>query len=333
MKAPKRKIKLSRRTTKRLKWGVAGCGHYLETGFLPSLQLLNRSKLVSVYSSNRGRSRSIAGKFGAEYSFSDYAEFLQSGIDVVYVSSRNSDHYWQIMEAAKAGKNILCEKPLALNYAQAEQMVNECKKNNVELGINYVFRFNPLIYKAKELVTNAVIGKVISVSTNFNINYPPDNNYRFQKEHGGGALFDLGTHMIDLLRYFGGEISETRGYTDKVVYNSEVDDFSAGILKFEKGGYGTFNVSFNSKIPVNKIEIIGLNGIINIDNRPGRKRGTTKLTIEISGEAKKTFRKKSNMQLNLLRDFQKSILADKHVHVSGYDGMINMKLMESLLKK
>lgn len=333
MNSPKRKIRLSRRTIKRLKWGVAGCGRYLENGFLPALKQLKRSKLVSVYGSGRGRSRKIAGKFGADHSFNNFSDFLQSDIDVVYISSRNSDHHWQVIEAAKAGKNILCEKPMALNFAQAEEMVNVCKENNVELGINYVYRFNPLVYKAKELITNRVIGKIISISSNFNINYFPDDNYRFRKEHGGGALFDLGTHMIDILRYFGGEISDITGFTDNVIYNCEVDDFAAGILKFENGGYGSFNVSFNSKMPVNRIEILGLNGIINIDNRAGRKQASSKLTIEISGEGKKTFRKKTNMQLNLLKAFQKTFLNKKQVHVSGYDGMMNLKFLEALLNK
>jgi predicted dehydrogenase len=286
-----------------------------------------------VYSSSSGRSRNIAGMFGANHAFNDYSEFLKSDIDVVYISSRNSDHHWQVIEAARAGKNILCEKPLALNYNQAKEMVDVCGENNVELGVNYVFRFHPLIYKAKELLKNQVIGKIISITTNFNTNFPPDNNYRFQKEHGGGALFDLGTHMIDLLRYFGGEVSDVSGFVDNVVYSSEVDDFSMGIVKFKNGGYGSFNVSFNSKLPVSKIEILGLNGIININNRAGRKRTSSKLTIEISGEAKKTFRKKSNMQLSLLREYQKSIFAKKHVRATGTDGMINLKIMEDMLNR
>lgn len=324
---------LSRRGIKRLKWGVAGCGRYLENGFLPALQQLKRSKLVSVYSSGSGRSRQIAGKFGADHSFHNFSEFLQSDFDVLYISSRNSDHHWQVIEAAKAGKNILCEKPLALNYSQAEEMVNVCKENNVELGINYVYRFHPLVYKVKELVSNQVIGKIISMSANFNVNFPPDDNYRFRKEHGGGALFDIGTHMIDILRYFGGEISDVKGYTDNVIYNSEVDDFAAGILKFKNGGYGIFNVSFNSKMPVNRIEILGLNGNIKVENMVGKKQTSSKLTIEISGEGKKTFRKKSNMQLNLLKEFQKTFLNKKKVHVSGHDGMINLKIMEALLNQ
>ncbi len=316
-----------------MKWGVAGCGKYLEKGFLPVLQQLKRSRLISVYSSSSSRSRNIASMFGADHAFNDYSEFLQSDIDVVYISSRNSDHYWQVIEAARAGKHILCEKPLALNYNQAKEMVDVCAENNVELGMNYVYRFHPLIYKTKELLKNQVIGKIISITANFNINYPPDNNYRFQKEHGGGALFDLGTHMIDLLRYLGGEVSSLTGYVDNVVYSSEVDDFSTGILKFKNGGYGSFNVSYNSKLPIIKFEIIGLNGIIYVNNRAGRKRMSSKLTIEISGEAKKTFRKKANMQLNLLRSYQKALFAKDHVRADGTNGMINLKIMEDLLNR
>jgi predicted dehydrogenase len=327
----KDKIKIKRKSIVKLRWGAAGCGNFTEFGFLPALNQLKRSKLISVYSSDINRAKSIATKFNAEAGYNNYSEFLQSNINAVYIGSRNSDHHSQVIQAAEAGKNILCEKPLALNSAQAEEMVKVCEENNVFLAINFVHRFHPLSYKANEIINKGMLGKIVSVSVNFNVDYPPNNNFRFKKEQsGGGALRDIGTHMIDLLRFFGGEITDVKGFVDNIVYKSEVDDFSAAVLKYKKGGYGQFNVSFNNPKAFNRIEILGYNGCISIENIIGGSKKAGKLTINLKGEGKKAFRRRANKQLVLLRSIQKSFIKNEQPEITGNDGLINMRIMEEL---
>lgn len=333
MEEPKKKLKIPVRGIKRLKWGVAGCGNFLENSFLPSLQQVKRSRLISVYSSNINRAKYIAEKFSAKSYYSEYHNFLASDIGAVYIASKNSDHYWQVCEAAKAGKHILCEKPLALTFKEAEEMVKTCNDNHVFLAVNYVYRFHPLAKKVKELIDKQMFGKIVSISTNFNIDLPPNDNYRFNKDQGGGALRDLGTHMIDLLRFFGGEIIEINGNMDNIIYKTDVDDFANAIVKFEKSGYGYFSVSFNTKKQFNRIEILGQKGALSLDNMVGRRNTASKLTIELSGEAKKAFRKRANKLVLMLRSVQKSFLNNETPEVTGTDGMINVKLMEELVNK
>lgn len=320
--------------SKKLKWGVAGCGKFAESTFIPTLHQLKKNVLTSVYSSDLERAKNIANKFIAPTYFDDYKEFLEQDFEVLYIGSANNDHHWQVIEAAKAGKHILCEKPLALNSVEAEEMVKICKENNVFLTINYVHRFHPLSVKAKEIIDSSLIGSIVTISVSFNIDYEPNDNFRFDlKQSGGGAFRDLGTHMIDLLRFFGGEIKDIRGFIDNVVYKSEVDDFAAGVVKFEKGGYGYLNVSYNSKNSFNRIEIIGSKGSISIENIIGRKKSPGKLTIDLIGEARKAFRKRAIKQKFALKSIQKSILANTQPQVTGYDGLVNMQIMEKLEKQ
>ena len=327
-------IKIPKRYSKKLKWGVAGCGRFAEQTFLPTIKLLRKSVVTSLYSSDIKRAKSLADKFGIEKHFNNYDEFLKSDIGAVYISSANVNHYQQVIKAAKAGKHILCEKPLAMNLSEAEEMVKTCEPNNVQLSINYVYRFHPLIIKSKEIIANQMLGKIVSINLSFNIDAPPGSNFRFTKsQSGGGALRDLGTHMIDLLRYFGGEIVSINGVVDNVIYKSEVEDFSCAIVKFENGGYGFFNVSFNNKKAFNRIEILGHKGAISLDNLIGGRLHTAKLTILLDGEAKKAFRKRGNRQFNLLKSVQNSFLNNQTPLVTGYDGLINMKLMEELESK
>jgi predicted dehydrogenase len=324
-------IRIRKNISKKLKWGVAGCGRFAEQTFIPNLKLLRKSNLVSLYSSDINRAKSLADKFGAEKYFDDYDSFLNSGIDAVYIGSANVNHYQQVIKAAKAGKHILCDKPLSITSSQAEEMVKACEQNNVQLAVNYVYRFHPLIIKTKEIIDNQMLGKIISMNLNFNIDAPPGSNFRFKKsESGGGALRDLGTHVIDLLRYFGGEIISINGVLDNIIYKSEVEDFSCALVKFQNGGYGFFDVSFNSKKSFNRVEVLGHKGALSLDNLIGGRLLPAKLTILLEGEAKKAFRKTGNKQLNLLKSVQKSFFSNEKPLASGVDGLVNMKLMEEL---
>lgn len=321
----KNRISLKRN---KIKWGVAGCGKYLEHSFLPALEILKKSKLVSVYSKKEERAKFIAEKYSASGAFSDFEEFLKSDFDVLYISSSNPDHYLQVIQAAKAGKHILCEKPLAVNSKLAAEMVEACKANNVILTINYKFRSHPLVKKVKELIDNDYLGRIVSAYASFNINQIPDESFMHR-----GAAFDLGTHLIDLFRYLGGEIDEIKGFNDNVVYNSEIEDFSNGIVKFDKSGYGYFQVSYNAAKAFNRIEITGHKGSICIEDLFGNRNGSAKLIINLSGEGKKTFRRRVNAQLFQLKEFQKRFAKQEEMLVSGEDGLVNLRLMEKLVKK
>ncbi len=327
-------LKLKKPAVKKIKWGLAGCGRYAEHTFIPALSFFRRNLLNSVFSHNISRAKELAQKSGASGYFDEYNKFLKSDINSVFIASVNADHYEQVIKAAEAGKNILCEKPLALNSKQAAEMIEACKKNNVLLAVNYIHRFHPHIVKSRELINNRMIGKLVSINLSFNIDFPPGDNFRFKKAlSGGGALRDLGTHMIDLLRYIGGNIIEINGYIDNIVYQYEVEDFAIGIVKFEEGGYGSFNVSYNNKKAFNRIEILGEKGAISIEKLIGVKTIPSKLTIQLNSEAKKSFRKRGNKLVYLLRSVQKSFLKGETPLVTGEDGLINLKLMEELEEK
>jgi D-xylose 1-dehydrogenase (NADP+, D-xylono-1,5-lactone-forming) len=327
-------LNIRKKILRRLRWGVAGCGNFAENSLIPTLQVMPKSKLVSLYSGDINRAKSLADKYAAQFAFNNYDEFLTSEIDCVYISSANVNHYEQVIKAARAGKNIMCEKPLAMSYEQSKEMVEECERNKVLLAVNYVHQYHPLVLKAKEIIDKDMLGKIVSVRADFNIDFAPNENYRFKKAlSGGGALRDIGTHMINLIRFLGGEIIGINGVMDNIVYKSEVEDFAAAILKFEKGGYGFFNVSYSNRKAFNRIEVLGYKGCISIENLIGRKTAPSKLIIDLNNEAKRAFRKRGNKLLFALRSVQKAFLKNQQPLVTGRDGMINMKIMEDLENK
>jgi predicted dehydrogenase len=318
---------------KKLKWGIAGCSNFAETTFLPSLQSVKLSKAVSVYSHDLNRAKLFSQRFGIPNYYDDYTSFLKSDIDAVYISSNTADHHLQVIEAAKAGKHILCEKPIALSSAEAEEMIEICKQNDVVLVINHLHRFHPLIIKTKELIDKQILGKLISITAAYHINRIPDDNFRFKKQlSGGGVLRDLGSQMIDLLRYLGGEVVDSKAFMDNLVYKSEVEDFTSACVKFEKGGYGYFSVSYDSKKPFIKVDILGHNGSISIDGFYEKRNVSSKLTIDLYGEGKKVFRKRFNKITFMIRSVQRSFLKKQNAPVTGEDGLINLRLIEHIEK-
>ncbi len=316
----------------KFKWAVAGLGNFAVQSVIPAIKSIRRAKVTAVFSHSYERAKEVAETFSIKEYYNNYDEFLKSDFDAIYIASANQYHYEQVIKAAHAGKHIVCEKPLALTSSQAEEMIKACEEKNVKLSVGYVQRFHPLTRKAKEILDAGLIGQPVIINVSQAFDYPPNQNFRYQKEFGGGALRDIGTHCIDLLRFFGGEIDEIYGYVDNVIYQSEVDDFVTATCKFKKGGFGNFYASFCIGKPLNRIEIVGYKGTIVIENLIGRRLDYAKLTIYKVDEVKKAFRMKANKLVNLVKNFQKSVLENEPLMVTGYDGLINLKLIEELEK-
>jgi D-xylose 1-dehydrogenase (NADP+, D-xylono-1,5-lactone-forming) len=324
-------IKARIKKREKTRWAISGLGNFAGNSFLPAVEALRGAEVSALYSRSIDRAKTLALKFDVPEYFDDFEQFLKSDFDILYVAGVNAHHHEQVIKAAEAGKHILCEKPLALDAAQAEEMVAACKKNGVFLAVDYVMRFHPLTQKARELIRKNKIGKPISISANFNVKFAPNDNYRFDKAlAGGGAMRDLGTHLLDLTRFLFGEIEDARGEIANIVYKGEVDDFGHAILKFENGARGYINCSFNAPRAFNRVEIVGHKGSISIDGLLAGRFRSSKLTILLEGETKKAFRRRANRLYRLVKSVTRSIRLGEEPEVTGEDGLINMRLMEKI---
>jgi len=328
-----KKIKLTSPLPRRLKWGVAGCAAYTEEFFLPALQLVQRSKLISVFCHDSNKSKEVASKFGAAKHFNNFDDFLQSDIDSVYLSSADVDQYEFVIKAAYSGKNILCELPLAVTFEQAEKMINVCKENKVFLIVNQIHRFHPQVQKAKELLEKHFVGNIISISASYHSDFPASYLKSKKEQTTFGVLREFGIQMIDLLRFFGGDITEAKAYLDNLIYNSDVEDYAAALLKFRECGYGSFSVSYDCKKMNNRVEVVGQNGSLIIENFFGKKNTISKLIIDVNGETRKVFRKRLNKFVIMLRSVQKTFLKNELSLVYNQDILENLKVLEEIEKK
>ncbi|MBU1101985.1 MAG: Gfo/Idh/MocA family oxidoreductase [Bacteroidetes bacterium] len=222
----------------------------------------------------------IAEKFGNDFSckyFTDYWQALQEvDSDVVIIAVVNKFVKEMVLEAIKHGKHILVEKPLGRNYSEASEMFSLSQSLSItkfsvfKTGFNH--RFHPAIWKAKILCDKGGIGKIFTIRARYGHGGRPgmENEWRASKDLcGGGELLDQGVHVIDLIRWFGGEIKEVYGRVETKFWEMEVEDSASAILKTRNDITASFNVSWTNWKNIFSFEIFGTKGYLRIEGLGG----------------------------------------------------------------
>ena len=178
-----------------INWGFIGAGYVATQALAPAVHAAGNANLYAVASRDPKRS----AKLSAQRIHNSYQDLIDDPlVDVVYINLPNHLHAQWSIAALKAGKNVLCEKPLALNYLQAQEMAQvakECKKLLVEAVWS---RWHPRFIRAVELVKGGAIGELITIDSEFSFTADLSNNYRQEHSMGGGALLDVGPYQLHL---------------------------------------------------------------------------------------------------------------------------------------
>ncbi len=221
----------------------------------------NLVNIVGVATSRKETSEKAAAEIGCSVFTSDYLELLsRDDVDFIDCCTPNYLHEDIIVAAAKAGKHIYCEKPLAMNVAQAKRMAEAVQNASVKTQLTFNFRFFPAIYRAKQLIDSGFLGRVFSFRGRyFRSSYIDPNkplSWRLSKEiSGGGSLHDLGSHILDLIYYLLGPFESVQGTLETLIKERpvkagasekglvDVDDFALINAKLHDGTIGNIEVS------------------------------------------------------------------------------------------
>jgi len=253
---------------RKIKWGVIGCGGIADRKTIPGMMLANNAELVSVMDSVLSVAETVKEKYNAKYAFDNYEAILaQDEIEAVYIASPVFCHKEQAIAAAKAKKHILLEKPMALTVKDAEEIKKACDDNGVKLGVGFLMRFHGYHQRIKEIIAKGKIGDIVSMRGQFTCWYPDiEGAWRQNKVlSGGGALVDMGIHVIDLLQYLSGlRAKEVVAFNQSQTFNYSVDDSSGVIMKMDNGSIAYVDSNFNipDAASVAKLEIYGTKGSI-----------------------------------------------------------------------
>jgi predicted dehydrogenase len=180
-------------------------------------------------------------KFGKRWNvtnlYSDYREMLeQENLDILCIATWTSLHANMTLEAVKAGvKGIFCEKPIAINLLQARKMVRTCNKNNIPLLINHERRWDANYQQARKLILSGKIGEIKTIVGN-TLSWKPAKAP--VSDQGGGPLFHDGTHLVDLLLFFGGPVSWVSGHETRPGGKKFIEETASAMLGFKNDAIG-----------------------------------------------------------------------------------------------
>jgi predicted dehydrogenase len=243
-----------------MKWLVIGIGDITRKRVIPALLVEKRSELWGIVTRNPGK----AAPYGVRVFTDLEAALMAGGADAVYVGSPVFLHAPQTLAALGAGKQVLCEKPMAMNYAEARSMVEAARAAGRTLGIAYYRRSYPKVARAKELLRQGVIGQpLLAYITCYEWRSGAEVERAWQFDPalaGGGPLFDIGSHRIDVLNFVFGEPRQVVGQLSNAVHATAVEDCATVMIEYGNKVRGIVDVRWNSRVKRDEFRIIGTDG-------------------------------------------------------------------------
>ena len=247
-----------------LSWLVVGVGDITRKRVLPAILAEPRSRLAGIVT----RDPAKAEPYGVK-AWSDLDSAL-AGSDptVVYIATPVFLHAPQTIAALRAGRHVLCEKPMALNYAEAIDMQRASADTRRTLGIAYYRRMYPKVDRARELIEAGAIGRpVFAEATSHNWFNPLGTSRAWladPKRSGGGPLRDIGSHRIDLMNYLFGKPINAIGHMTTLVQPLEVEDNATVMIEYESGVRGVVDVRWHSRVVRDEFRVRGTRGEIDL---------------------------------------------------------------------
>ena len=245
-----------------LRWGILGCARITRRGLIPGIRASHTGTLHALASRNAATAAAWAGEFGVPRTYGTYEELLgDPDVDAVYIPLPNELHEPWARAAADAGKHVLCEKPLALDAAQARAMVAHCRACSVVLMEAFMWRHQPRTAALLRLVAGGTIGHLRLARSSFS--FPIDlADWRLDPARGGGALWDVGCYGVSTARLFAG--AEPEAVQAAAHFAPSGVDLSLGaVLRFPGDVLGVIDCSFEQPFRCS-YELVGSEGVIEV---------------------------------------------------------------------
>lgn len=250
-----------------VRWGILGTGmiaRKVAAAGKPSPAYA----LAAVASRDAAKAQAFAREFGTPETkaHGSYDELLADPlVEAVYISFPNSLHHEWTLRCAEAGKHVLCEKPLAITPAQAQEMISACKQHNVLLMEAFMYRCHPAASLIHATAHSGVIGELRHIRSSFCFGTPDLKNVRMSAALHGGALMDVGCYCVNFSRYLAGAEPVEVSALAEFGAESRVDEVFSGVLRFPNNIHAQFHVSFRGS-GYRSTEVMGTKGFLRIEN-------------------------------------------------------------------
>jgi len=319
-----------------LRWGVVSTANIGVEKVIPGIKAADRCEVVSIASRDAGIAKDVAGRLGIPNAYGSYEELLADpDVDAVYIPLPNHLHAEWTIASARAGKHVLCEKPLAMTSAEAQRMLDVCASEGVRLMEAFMYRLHPSWEAVRELVSSGRLGALRAVQSWFSYFNDDPANIRNVAEYGGGALMDVGCYPVNLSRMLFDEeplrvdASVTRDPT------TGVDVLTSAILEFESG-VADFTCSTRAESD-QRVHIFGTEGRISFDipfnipaDLPARVFVTSGGDPPVHPDTEVLTFDPADQYAVQAERFARAILEDEPTPIPPEDAVANMRVIEAI---
>jgi 1,5-anhydro-D-fructose reductase (1,5-anhydro-D-mannitol-forming) len=243
-------------------WGIVGLGRAADTMIAPAVSEDPNGALVAVVSRDQRRAEAFASKHGAGWAGCSYeAMLLNPLVDIVMITTPNGLHPSQVIQAAGAGKHVVCDKPLALTAEAAREAFNACEAGQVRCGLMFESRQMDCFLKARRLIADGALGRILLIQADFSPGKGSHRGWRADpKQAGMGAVLNLGVHTYDLLRFLlAAEVTQVTALFDHPGPDG-LEKQALVLLRFSNGTLAYVNANEVTPMPINQIVIHGSKG-------------------------------------------------------------------------
>jgi len=294
---------------KTVNWVVAGIGDIARKRVIPAIQAEPRSALYGFVT----RTPAKAAAYPGARTWASVEEAIADpAVDAVYIALPVALHADAAIAALRAGKHVLCEKPMAMNFAEAERMVTEgwaANRNSGRLfGVAYYRRLYPKLIRAKQLIAEGAIGRPLLAEANCHSWFEIAGREWLADPalSGGGPLYDIASHRIDAMNFLFGKPERAFGLLSNAVHRIEVEDSATVLMGFPSGVHAVVDVRWNSRVARDQFRIIGENGEINLDPLNGPDLRVT----NTAGSRTEQLPPHANLHFPIVENFVDAVLAN-----------------------
>jgi 1,5-anhydro-D-fructose reductase (1,5-anhydro-D-mannitol-forming) len=305
------------------RWGLIGASNIAREWVIGAIRATG-GEVVSVMSSNPDRAKEYAAANGIPHATTDITTLLAGDIDAVYISTTNELHRDQVLAAARAGRHVLCEKPLALSLADAQSMVAACRDAGIVMGTNHHLRNAGTHIAMRDTIAAGRIGTPLAARVFHAVYLPPFlQGWRIDKpQAGGGVILDITVHDADTLRFVLGDdpVEAIAATQNGGMGQAGLADAVMGVLRFRSGLIAQFHDAFTSKFAGTGFEVHGTEGsLIGRDVMTQKPTGTVTLRAASGQEQLPT--DPLNLYERALGNFHAAIAGRGQPSATGEDGI------------
>ena len=296
-----------------LDWLVIGIGDITTKRVIPAILEEPRSRLHGIVTRDPAKAAPYAGV----RVWTELGEALDDpAVQAVYVASPVALHAPQTIAALRAGRHVLCEKPVALNFEEARQMTAAAAETGRTLGIAYYRRMYPKVQRAKQLLGEGAIGRPVMAWFANHYWYDASGHGPWRLDPamaGGGPLFDIASHRIDVLNFLFGRPWKATAQLSNAVHTYGVEDCATVLVEYENAARGIVDVRWNSRVTRDEARIVGTDGEIEMTPLNGPE-------LRYAGKVEH-LPVHANLHYPCVENFVDAVLEGKHLYASGESSM------------